>query len=130
MLVAGSVLAANADENMAVSRLRNIGAISLQNISVLDQVDAQTAMMLADSALQDLDGIRAGLGAVQNQLYSTIANLTSTRINIGSAESTIRDLDFADESIVFSKLKILKQTGSFAAVQANASSQLLLNLVG
>ena len=86
--------------------------------------------MVADAALADLDKIRADMGSIQNQLMSTINNIAVTRVNIFAAESFIRDIDFGEEAVVFSKMQVLAEAGSFALVQANNVSQNLLNLLG
>ncbi|MBU0909810.1 MAG: flagellin B, partial [Proteobacteria bacterium] len=65
----------------------------------------------------------------QNQLTSTIANISVTRVNIFAAESSIRDVDFAEESANFSRMQILSQASTFAMAQANASSQNVLSLL-
>ncbi|MGC9022577.1 MAG: flagellin, partial [Dissulfurimicrobium sp.] len=57
------------------------------------------------------------------------ANLTATKVNVQSAESQIRDVDFADESSNFSKMQILSQAGTFALAQANATAQGVLKLL-
>ena len=83
----------------------------------------------ADYAIKRLDTIRSGLGSVQNQLTSTVANLSVTKINVQSTESTIRDVDFAQESSTFSKMQVLMQAGTYAQSQANASAQNVMKLL-
>jgi len=83
----------------------------------------------ADAALKDLDKVRSDLGSVQNQLNSTIANITTTRVNVLAAESSIREVDFADEASTFTKMQVLMQASTFALAQANASSQQVLSLL-
>ena len=97
--------------------------------SVTSQEDAQIAIAVAESALKDYDKVRANLGSVQNQLTSTINNISVTQVNVQAAESAIRDVDFAAESQNFSKLQILAQSGSYAMSQANASSQNVMSLL-
>lgn len=104
-------------------------SLTLSDISVMTQEDAQIAIAIADAALSDLDEIRSGLGSVQNQLTSTIANLSVAETNIQASESTIRDVDFADETSTYSKLSLLAQTSSYALGQANASTENLLSLM-
>lgn len=116
----------NGDTGGAVS---DVTMTRLSDVSVLTQEDAQTAIAVADSALKDLNKVRADLGSVQNQLTSTIANISVTRVNITAAESAIRDVDFAEEAANFSKFQILNQAGSFAMAQANATSQTVLSLL-
>ncbi|MGV1099869.1 flagellin N-terminal helical domain-containing protein [Thiovibrio sp. JS02] len=104
-------------------------AYRLSDVDVTTQEGAQIAIAIADSALKSLDKTRSDLGSVQNQLTSTIANISTTRVNISAAESSIRDVDFAEESANFSKMQILTQASSFAMAQANASSQTVLSLL-
>ena len=90
---------------------------------------AQAMADIAESARKALDKIRADLGSVQNQLIATINNITVTQVNVKSAESQIRDVDFASESANFSKHNILAQSGSYAMSQANAVQQNILKLL-
>ncbi|WP_170000401.1 flagellin B, partial [Campylobacter sp. RM9328] len=90
---------------------------------------AQAMVDVAESARKTLDKLRADLGSVQNQLVATINNITVTQVNVKSAESQIRDVDFASESANFSKFNILAQSGSYAMSQANAVQQNILRLL-
>ncbi|EGL8791997.1 flagellin, partial [Campylobacter jejuni] len=80
---------------------------------------AMAVMDIAETAITNLDQIRADIGSVQNQVTSTINNITVTQVNVKSAESQIRDVDFAAESANYSKANILAQSGSYAMAQAN-----------
>jgi len=82
-----------------------------------------------DSAITIVDTLRATLGAAQNQLESTVRNISVTQVNVAAAESNIRDVDFAAESANFSKHNILAQSGSYAMSQANAVQQNVLRLL-
>ncbi|EAJ3375339.1 flagellin A [Campylobacter coli] len=90
---------------------------------------AMAVMDIAETAITNLDQIRADIGSVQNQLQVTINNITVTQVNVKAAESTIRDVDFAAESANFSKYNILAQSGSYAMSQANAVQQNVLKLL-
>ncbi|EKH8943744.1 flagellin A [Campylobacter coli] len=90
---------------------------------------AMAVMDIAETAITNLDQIRADIGSVQNQLQVTINNITVTQVNVKAAESTIRDIDFASESANFSKYNILAQSGSYAMSQANAVQQNVLKLL-
>ncbi|EJT4352755.1 flagellin A [Campylobacter jejuni] len=90
---------------------------------------AMAVMDIAETAITNLDQIRADIGSVQNQLQVTINNITVTQVNVKAAESTIRDIDFAAESANFSKYNILAQSGSYAMSQANAVQQNVLKLL-
>jgi len=90
---------------------------------------AMIVMNIAESAQKLLDSIRSDLGSVQNQMISTINNISVTQVNVKAAESQIRDVDFAAESANFSKFNILAQSGSYAMSQANAVQQNVLRLL-
>ncbi|WP_072227068.1 flagellin A [Campylobacter coli] len=90
---------------------------------------AMAVMDIAETAITNLDQIRADIGSVQNQVTSTINNITVTQVNVKSAESQIRDVDFASESANYSKANILAQSGSYALAQANSSQQNVLRLL-
>ncbi|WP_272893527.1 flagellin, partial [Campylobacter vicugnae] len=112
------------------------GGYSLANGALDDQAGgvntyggAQAMIDVAESARKTLDKLRADLGSVQNQLVATINNITVTQVNVKSAESQIRDVDFASESANFSKFNILAQSGSYAMSQANSVQQNILRLL-
>ncbi|MBO6991188.1 flagellin A [Campylobacter jejuni] len=90
---------------------------------------AMAVMDIAETAITNLDQIRADIGSIQNQVTSTINNITVTQVNVKSAESQIRDVDFASESANYSKANILAQSGSYAMAQANSSQQNVLRLL-
>lgn len=99
-----------------------------QVASLVGTVDVTTASGLAsalgdiDTAMKGISDIRSELGASQNQLMSNIRNISVTQVNVASAESKIRDVDFAAESANFSQQNIMSQIGSFAQAQANAQA--------
>ncbi len=101
----------------------------LSTIDVTSRRSAELSILVADSALKQLDATRSDLGSVQNQLESTIRNISVTQVNVKAAESGIRDVDFASESANFSKFNILAQSGSYAMSQANAVQQNVLRLL-
>lgn len=128
----GSYFAATATSSAggtATTSLSDVAKSRLSDIDVTTQDGAQLGISLAEAALKNLDKVRSDLGSVQNQLTSTIANLSATKVNIFAAESSIRDVDFAEEAANFSKMQILTQASSFAMAQANASSKTVLSLL-
>ena len=90
---------------------------------------AMAVMDIAESAQKMLDKIRSDLGSTQNQLTTTINNISVTQVNVKSAESQIRDVDFASESANFKKHNLLAQSGSYAMSQANAVQQNVMRLL-
>ncbi len=109
------------------ARVENIGQEQTAGVTTLK--GAMAVMDVAETAITNLDTIRADLGSIQNQISATINNITVTQVNVKSAESTIRDVDFASESANYSKANILAQSGSYAMAQANASQQNVLRLL-
>ena len=109
------------------------GVIDLDNnlgaIDVTTRDGAERAIITTDYALKDMDASRSDIGSVQQQLESTIRNISVTQVNITAAESQIRDVDFAAESANFSKSNILAQSGTYAMSQANAVQKNVLRLL-
>ena len=95
-----------------------------------DNGDNATAAIdkIAD-ALQKVSDQRASLGAIQNRLEHTIANLDNVVENTTSAESAIRDTDMATEMVKYSNNNILAQAGQAMLAQANQSNQGVLSLL-
>ncbi len=90
---------------------------------------AGTAMGVIDTQLASVDTSRGGLGAQQNRLTSTIANLQNVVENVSASRSRIRDTDFATETANLAKNQILQQAGLSILAQANASNQSILSLL-
>ncbi|MCI5632433.1 flagellin B [Helicobacter sp.] len=107
----------------------NSGVASEMGASVTSLKGAMLVMDIAESAIKQLDTIRSDLGSVQQQMQSTVNNITVTQVNVKSAESGIREVDFAQESANFSNLNILAQAGSYAMSQSNAAQQNILRLL-
>jgi len=111
----------------ANSNTENITSSKTAGVTTLK--GAMAVMNIAETAQKMLDRVRSDLGSVQNQLISTVNNISVTQVNVKSAESQIRDVDFAAESANFSKFNILSQAGSYAMSQANAVQQNVLKLL-
>nr|WP_312216594.1 flagellin [Clostridioides sp.] len=90
---------------------------------------ARTMMSNIDAALAKVNSARSTLGAQQNRLESTSANLSNTVENITAAESRIRDTDVASEMVQLSKLNILAQASQSMLAQANQQPQSILQLM-
>jgi len=96
-----------------------------------DKTDKATnAIDTIAAALQKVSDQRANLGAIQNRLEHTIANLDNVVENTTSAESAIRDTDMASEMVKYSNNNILAQAGQAMLAQANQSNQGVLSLLG
>jgi flagellin len=98
-------------------------------LDVTSQNTASLAINAYDLALQRVSTERAKLGAVQNRLEHTIANLDTSSENLQSAESSLRDTDMAKEMTTYSKYNILMQAGQSMLAQANQANQGVLSLL-
>ena len=82
-----------------------------------------------DDAIKKVSAQRSELGAVQNRLEHTIANLDTAAENTQTAESAIRDTDMADTMVEYSKNNILAQAGQSMLAQAHQATQGVLSLL-
>ena len=91
---------------------------------------AQNAIQAMDYLIAQIDSERAGLGAIQNRLESSIRNQANVSANQADARSRIRDADFAEESANLSQQSIIQQAATSMLMQANTRPQLGLSLLG
>ena len=91
---------------------------------------AQAAIQAMDFLIAQVDAERAGLGAIQNRLESSIRNQANVSANQADARSRIRDADFAEESANLSQQSIIQQAATSMLMQANTRPQLGLSLLG
>ena len=110
----------------------NSSYLGIKGLNVADEtgVAATYAVDAIADALQKVSDQRSSLGAVQNRLEHTIANLDNVVENTTSAESRIRDVDMAEEMVEYSKNNILAQAGQSMLAQANQATQGVLSLLG
>jgi flagellin len=91
--------------------------------------NATAAITSIDSAIGTVSTNRANLGAYQNRLEHTIANLSVAQENLSASESRIRDTDMAQEMVNFTRSQILMQAGTAMLGQANQMPQSVLRLL-
>ncbi len=130
----GMILQIGANEGQTISfSIEDMSAAALgvtkSSVNVASQDKASSSISRIDDAIQLVSKQRALLGAVQNRLEHTISNLDNTAENLQSAESTVRDVDMAEEMVTFSKYNILQQAGQSMLTQANQSTQGVLSLI-
>ena len=147
----GTYVTASQTKTAALTLKLHVGADATANnqISVdIDAMDAQTlgvknlkvdgdddtnalnAIETIRAAIQKVSTQRSALGAVQNRLEHTIANLDNVVENTTAAESQIRDTDMATEMVKYSNNNILAQAGQAMLAQANQANQGVLSLLG
>jgi flagellin len=98
-------------------------------LSVLTAADAEAALAKISVAIEQVGGNRAEYGSLANRLEYTVSNLMNVAEFTTSARSRIEDADFAAESARLAKAQVLQQTGTAMLAQANASSQLAIQLI-
>jgi len=103
-------------------------AMSISTINLI--TNPSGAIGSIDGAIKNVSGVRSTLGAIQNRLEHTIANLDNTAENLTAAMSRIEDVDMALEMSNFTKLNILTQAGTAMLAQANQRPQSILQLLG
>jgi flagellin len=104
-------------------------SLGIRGLTLASSPAAEEAITRVDTAIDRVSSLRAQLGSVQNRLESTIRNLDISRQNLASAESGIRDLNIAEQTIAFTREQILLQSGMAVLAQANALSQNVLQLL-
>lgn len=127
---------ANADQMVAIDLYKmNAEELNLRTsaATVLVQVDsnsaANNAITTLEAAISKISEQRSKLGAYQNRLEKTIANLDNTAENLTGARSRILDTDMALEMSEFTKFNILQQAGTAMLSQANQQPQMMLKLL-
>ena len=130
----GMTLQIGANEGQTMNfGITNMSAEALgvagNKVNLNTQAGAQKATTVIDEAIKIVSEQRSKLGAVQNRLEHTIANLDTAAENTQNAESRIRDTDMADAMVEYSKNNILAQAGQSMLAQANQSTQGVLSLL-
>ena len=104
-------------------------ASKLVGINVSSQLAADKALTINNS-IESVSAERSKLGAMQNRLEHTIANLGASAENLQAAESRIRDVDMGAEMMALTKYQILQQASTAMLAQANMAPQSVLQLLG
>jgi flagellin len=97
--------------------------------SISTASNAITTLGLLRDAISSISKWRGALGAQQNRLVNAVGIIQVQELNISAAESTIMDANMAEEIVNMTKWQILMQSGISSLSQANASSQLVLQLL-
>jgi len=90
---------------------------------------SQAALSVLDTAINTITDSRASMGAYQNRLTASVANLETTSMNLQASRSRILDTDYAKETTNLAKSQIIQQAATAMLAQANQSSQSVLSLL-
>lgn len=124
---AGQTLQINDNLTLDVTGAAGVFSVDLSTIDLT--ADADGAITTIDTAIGEVSGVRSTLGATQNRLEHTIANLSVAVENLSASESRIRDTDMAEEMVEFTRHQIMAQAGTAMLAQANVVPQSVLNLL-
>lgn len=120
---------ANAGETIDITLVDATGLNAITAGSITTVALAESVLTDIDSDITTIDTNRAQLGAVQNRLTSTIANLSNIIENASASRSRLRDADYALETSNLAKNQVLQQAGLSVLAQANAQAQGVLSLL-
>jgi flagellin len=102
---------------------------SLAAVNVSTQAGATAALNVVGFALQQLENVGGQLGAVQQELQATVANLQSTNTNITAAQGVVQDANIPEVSTKLTQEEILQQAGVSALAQSSTLQQAFLKLL-
>ncbi|UYZ34263.1 flagellin [Clostridium beijerinckii] len=127
-------IGANSDANLTLEiKIGKMDSTSLtitsSSVSVDSNAHATASITNINNAIKEVSTQRSKLGAYQNRLEHTIANLDNASENLQAAESRVRDVDMAKEMMNYSKNNILQQAAQSMLSQANQAPQGVLNLL-
>lgn len=108
----------------------SLESMGIGSAEVSSKEGAQESLAAIDGAIEKISGQRALLGATQNRLNSTVANLQISTENLSAANSRIRDVDYAEETAKQARNSIISAAGTSVLAQANMNGQAALKLIG
>ena len=111
--------------NLTVSNLN----VDTTTIDLTNASTAQTSITTIDDAIDAVNSIRAGYGAVQNRIDSSVRNMVTYVESLSAAESQIMDTDYAHETAEMTRLQVMQQAGTAALAQARTINQSVISLL-
>lgn len=106
-----------------------VAVSGIDSASVSTAANASTALSIIDGAIEKVASMRSNLGAIDNRLLHSVSNLMAVSDNTSAAKSLLEDADYSAESANLAKAQVLMQAGTAMLAQANASPQLVLQLI-
>lgn len=114
----------------ASSNVATVDSLGIADIDFTKRDSARNSIEVIEKAQQNVNAMRANLGALQNRMNSTVDTLAITEENLAAANSRIRDTDVASATSDVARNNVLLQAGTATLAQANQSTQLALKLIG
>ncbi|MGZ3727246.1 MAG: flagellin, partial [Pseudobdellovibrio sp.] len=115
------------DASQNIATLEGLG---LSDLDFTTKEGARAGITALDTSLNQVSGMRANIGAIQNRLQTTVDTLAITEENIAAANSRIRDTDIAETSSEMARNQVMLQAGTATLAQANQASMLAIKLIG
>lgn len=103
--------------------------LGIDTLNISTELGAQKSITAVSSAVDQVSAIRAKLGAYQNRLEHSIANIDVSAENLTEALSRIEDVDMAEEMATYTQKNVLTQAGTSMLAQANQRPQNVLTLL-
>ena len=103
--------------------------VDISSVDVLTRITASNSLAVLDGAIARASSMRGSLGTLQNRLDYTVSNLMKVTEFTTGARSRIADADFAAETSRLAKAQVLQQAGAAMLSQANASTDVILQLL-
>ncbi|NSJ92145.1 flagellin [Coprococcus sp. MSK.21.13] len=125
----GGVTASEAELGFVATKLTTGAKFTINGSDVSTKATASGSITTINKAIETVSAERSKLGAMQNRLEHTIANLDTSSENLQASESRVRDVDMAKEMMNFSKNNILQQAAQAMLAQANNAPQGVLQLL-
>ncbi len=126
----GDTLSISSDLRLDTASAANgVFGVDLSAIDVTTGAGASSALTALDTAIGNVSSTRSTLGATQNRLEHTIANLSVAVENLSASESRVRDTDMALEMVTFTRNQIMSQAGTAMLAQANQVPSSVLTLL-
>lgn len=120
-------------DQIAFDATKNVGTLDALGLTDMDfskKESARSSISAIETAQQNVNAMRANLGALQNRMTSTVDTLAITEENLAAANSRIRDTDVASSTSDMARNNVLLQAGTATLAQANQSTALALKLIG
>jgi flagellin len=106
-----------------------VAVSGIDSATVTTAATASSSLAIIDGAIEKVASMRSNLGAIDNRLLHSVSNLMAVSDNTSAAISLLQDADYSAESANLAKAQVLMQAGTAMLAQANASPQLVLQLI-
>jgi len=107
-----------------------VASLGMTSVDLTSAGGSQSAITTIDSAIDEVNSVRADYGAVQNRLDSAVRNMSNYVESLSAAASQIMDADYAHETAEMTRLQVMQQAGVAALSQAKGINQSVISLLG